>query len=382
MLLKIISTFTIVLTIMIRVLNIVNSMDLKQGGPPEVIRNLKKRINKQNKIISVLSTNRISVIQFLKIIFSNKARLKLLNFLDKFDIVHCHSIWSPKIAILANYSISLGIKVIFSSHGYLDDWSLKHSVIKKKIYSVLIMNSLIKKSKIFFSNIGEFNDSSKKFAFGDVFVIPNGIDNSLFKITKSNEINKKKKIIFFGRIHEKKGIEILLQAINEMPEEFFEKFYLEITGPGETQYINKIKKMIKIFKIEDSVSIQPPKTGKNKIIYLQSSDIFILPSYEEGDSIALKEAMSAGNAVIISEQCRLNLVEDENAGIIVKTDKNSIKQALNKIKDFNLVEMGENSKKIMHKYFENDFCSDRVLKIYEDIYTGSMNSKDWIKKSD
>ena len=382
MLLKIISTFTIVLTIMIRVLNIVNSMDLKQGGPPEVIRNLKKRINKQKKIISVLSTNRISVIQFLKIIISNKSRLKLLNFLDKFDIVHCHSIWNPKIAILANYSISLGIKVIFSSHGYLDDWSLKHSVIKKKIFSILILNSLIKKSKIFFSNIGEFNDSRKKFSFGDVFVIPNGIDNSLFKITKSNEINKKKKIIFFGRIHEKKGIEILLQAINEMPEEFFEKFYLEITGPGETQYINKIKKMIKIFKIEDSVSIQPPKTGKNKIIYLQSSDIFILPSYEEGDSIALKEAMSAGNAVIISEQCRLNLVEDENAGIIVKTDKNSIKQALNKIKDFNLVEMGENSKKIMHKYFENDFCSDRVLKIYEDIHTGSINSKDWIKKSD
>ena len=167
-----------------------------------------------------------------------------------------------------------------------------------------------------------------------------------------------------------------------MPEEFFDKFYLEITGPGENQYINKIKKMIKKFKIEDSVSIQPPKTRKNKITYLQSSDIFILPSYEEGDSIALKEAMSAGNAVIISEQCRLNLVEDEKAGIIVKTDKNSIKRALNKIKDFNLDEMGENSKKIMHKYFENDFCSDRVLKIYEDIHTGSVNSKDWIEKNE
>ena len=382
MLLKIISTFTTVFTIMIRVLNIVNSMDLKQGGPPEVIRNLKKRINKQNKIISVLSIDRISLIQFLKIIISNKARLKLFKFLDKFDIVHCHSIWDPKVAIIAYYSISLGIKVIFSSHGYLDDWSLKHSVIKKKIFSILILNSLIKKSKIFFSNIGEFNDSKKKISYGDVFVIPNGIDNSLFKIPKSNEIKKKKKIIFFGRIHEKKGIEILLQAINEMPEEFFDKFYLEITGPGENQYINKIKKMIKKFKIEDSVSIQPPKTRKNKITYLQSSDIFILPSYEEGDSIALKEAMSAGNAVIISEQCRLNLVEDEKAGIIVKTDKNSIKRALNKIKDFNLDEMGENSKKIMHKYFENDFCSDRVLKIYEDIHTGSVNSKDWIEKNE
>ena len=31
---------------MIRVLNLINSMDLKQGGPPEVIRNLKKSLNK------------------------------------------------------------------------------------------------------------------------------------------------------------------------------------------------------------------------------------------------------------------------------------------------------------------------------------------------
>ena len=367
---------------MIKVLNIISSMDLKQGGPPEVIRNLKKRINNKNKIISVLPMDRIGVFQFLKIIISKKTRLKLYNFLNKFDIIHCHSIWSPKIAIIANYSISLGIKVIFSSHGYLDDWSLKHSVIKKKIFSILFLNNLIKKSKIFFSNIGEFNDSSKKFDYGDVFVIPNGIDTSLFNTQKKNNNNKKKKIIFFGRIHKKKGIEILLEAINEMPKEFFENFHLEITGPGEIQYINKIKKMIKKFAIEDSVRMQPPKSSKNKITYLQNSDIFILPSYEEGDSIALKEAMSAGNAVIISEQCRLNLVEEENAGIIVKTDKNSIKNALNKLKGFNLDEMGENSKKIMHKYFENDFCSDRVLKIYEDIHTGSINSKDWIKKSD
>ena len=118
-----------------------------------------------------------------------------------------------------------------------------------------------------------------------------------------------------------------------MPKEFFENFYLEITGPGETKYINKIKQMIKKFEISDSVTVQPPKKNKNKVTYLQNSDIFILPSYEEGDSVALKEAMSAGNAVIISEQCRLNLVEDENAGIIVKTNKNSIKYALNKLKD-------------------------------------------------
>ena len=91
--------------------------------------------------------------------------------------------------------------------------------------------------------------------------------------------------------------------------------------------------------------MQPPKSSKEQNTYLQNSDIFILPSYEEGDSIALKEAMSAGNAVIISEQCRLNLVEEENAGIIVKTDKNSIKNALNKLKEFQFRRNGRKFKK-------------------------------------
>jgi len=37
-----------------------------------------------------------------------------------------------------------------------------------------------------------------------------------------------------------------------------------------------------------------------------------------------------------------------------------------------------NSKNIITKYFDNDYCAKRVLKIYEDVHTGSFNSKDWI----
>ena len=188
----------------------------------------------------------------------------------------------------------------------------------------------------------------------------------------------KKKIIYFGRIHEKKGIEILLRAIKELPKSYFEKYIFEITGPGEAVYIDKIRKMIKEFEINNFVTMLSPKAGDDKIDYLLNSDVFVLPSYEEGDSIALKEAMSAQNAVIISEQCRLDLVEKKKAGFIVKTEKESLKSALLKLDKYNLETMGNNSKKIIQKYFDNDYCTDRVFKIYEDIYTGSFLSKDWI----
>lgn len=363
---------------MIKALNLVNSMDLTQGGPPEVIRNLKKSLNKDKKIISVLCLDRLKILMILKFIFFKKTKKKFLKFLNKYDIIHAHTIWSFKVALLAFFANSLGIKVIFSSHGYLDDWSMTHSVLKKKFFYILILKRLFLRSNIFFSNLGEYQDSKTKFSFADKFVIPNGINLSIFNQTYEKEIFQKKKIIYFGRIHEKKGIEILLQAIKELPESFFEKYIFEITGPGESDYTLKINRMIKNFGIDNYVTMLLPKKGKEKIEYLLNADVFVLPSYEEGDSIALKEAMSAKNAVIISEQCRLDLVEKENAGFIIKTEKDSLKNALLRLKDHNLEMMGNNSKNIIKKYFDNDYCAKRVLRIYEDIHTGSFLSKDWI----
>ena len=161
---------------MIRALNLVNSMDLSQGGPPEVIRNLKKILNKDQNIISVLCLNRMKILMILKFIFCTKARSKFFKFLNKYDIVHSHIIFSVKAVFLALFANSLGIKVIFSSHGYLDDWSMSHSFIKKKFFYLLFLKKLFLRSNIFFSNIGEYLDSKKKFFYADKFVIPNGIN--------------------------------------------------------------------------------------------------------------------------------------------------------------------------------------------------------------
>lgn len=363
---------------MLKVLNVLNSMDLKQGGPPEVIRNLKKSLNKDKNIISVLPLSRITNKMILQFLFSKKARSKFCKFLNNYDIVHSHTIWSGKIAILAYFANTLGVKVIFSSHGYLDDYSMSQSVLKKKLFYTLILKKLILRSNIFFSNIGEYKDSKLRISYADKFVIPNGINSSIYK-RKSKKINSlQKKIIYFGRIHEKKGIEILLSAIKELPEKYFERYIFEITGPGEIEYTNKVNKMINDLKIDKYVSMLPPKKGDEKIKYLLDADVFVLPSYEEGDSIALKEAMSACNAVIISEQCRLELVKEKKAGFIIKTEKNSLKNALIELDNNDLEIMGNNSKKIIEEYFDNDNCANRVLKIYEDIHTGSFISKDWI----
>ena len=106
---------------------------------------------------------------------------------------------------------------------------------------------------------------------------------------------------------------------------FFEDFYFEITGPGEDTYINNIQKLINDFNLSKNVFIKNPISQSEKINYLRTGSVFILPSFEEVYSIALKEAMSLNLPVVISEQCRMGIVEKKNAGFIVKTDTQSIK---------------------------------------------------------
>ena len=83
----------------------------------------------------------------------------------------------------------IGIKVIFSSHGYLDDWSCPTVFLKKKFFLFINIKKIIIKIKRIFSNIGEYQDSKKKIFYADKFVIPNGISLDFF-----NQIQKKKKI--------------------------------------------------------------------------------------------------------------------------------------------------------------------------------------------
>ncbi len=305
----------------------------------------------------------------------------MINFLSKFDIIHFHTVWDLKIILIAYFSRMLGIKLILIPHGTFDKWSLREKFLRKKLFSLLFLNNLlIKLDAIFFSTIDEFFEAKHNFKLPYAYVIPNGINLKKFQQIQNNnlEIKKKRKIIFFGRIHKKKGIELLLKSIKKLPDSFFSNYFFEITGPGEKIYIKKIIKIISNYKLQKKVFLLGPKNTLEKKEYFKTADLFILPSFEEADSIALKEAMALNLPVIISEQCRMDVVEEKKSGFVVKTSVNSVVEALINLDNFDLKKMGNNSRKIIENYYDNEKCSKRVFKIYEDVYTGGHLSNDWI----
>ncbi len=361
-----------------RVLSVISSLSVKNGGPPEVLKNHLEVINKQKKIISVFRTDNITLYFLVKCLLNIKLKKKFKKFLKKYDLIHFHEIWSLKNIIIIYFARKLLCKYLFVGHGHFDQWSLRQSSIKKKIFINVFLKSALKSaSAIFFSNIEELEDAKKNFRLKNVFIIPNGINISRFKNLNKNLIHRKK-IVFFGRIHKKKGIEILLEAITKLPETYFEKYFFEICGPGEKKYVSFIKQIIKKNDFKNKLQFKDFVDRDNKIKYLSEASIFVLPSYEEGDSIALKEALAMSIPVIISSQCRMSIVEKTNSGIVFELNAQNLYNALIKISHNDIELMGKNARKLIENKFDNIDCSERVLHIYQDIMCGTKTSKDWM----
>ena len=115
-----------------KILNIISSSMIAQGGPPQVVRNYSSVINKKKKHIKTLKLRSISLLYCFSSLFLKNRRKKFIKFIQKFDIIHYHELWHLKILFINYFANLLGKKTILIPHGVLDSWSLREKYLKKK----------------------------------------------------------------------------------------------------------------------------------------------------------------------------------------------------------------------------------------------------------
>ncbi|MGB3849164.1 MAG: glycosyltransferase family 4 protein [Tunicatimonas sp.] len=103
------------------------------------------------------------------------------------------------------------------------------------------------------------------------------------------------RLLFLGRIGERKGVYDLLEVLRFHREVLQGKYVLKLGGDGETE---KLQSLIKEYELEGSVKFIGFVTGPQKEQQLQAADVYLLPSHNEGLPISILEAMSFGLPVI------------------------------------------------------------------------------------
>ncbi len=260
---------------------------------------------------------------------SSRLREFLLHQVPAHDVVQIQGLWQSPGHQAAAICRKFKIPYVVAPHGMLDEKSLRMgSRHMKRLFWWLADGPMYRGAAAVQCLNAAEQRVSPWLAGLPVVHIANGIDDHTFAdlpppgAFRGRHLAAQpaaRMVLFLSRIHPKKGLDRFLplwpQVIGAVPEA-----RLVIAGTGEAAHVQAIKDQIGRLGIGSSVQMVGQLNGPDKWQALRDADVFILPSHQEGFSMAITEAMAAGCPVVITRACQFDEVATSGAGIISPDD--------------------------------------------------------------
>lgn len=302
----------------------------------------------------------------------------LLKTINGFDIIHLHEIYTVMHLWTAFIARIKHIPYLISPQGTATLVNKTGRLFRKKIFNIIfgrflydncaafIVSSRIEKNSLTLLGIPE----------NKVFLIPNGVDSALYRNIPDKFLSRKRLglnknnfvLLFLGRIHPKKGIDLIIDALPKVLS-IFKNVILLIVGPmADKTYREYLNKKITLLKLHDKVKFMNSVSGKNKLAVFSASDIFILPSFQEGLPVGALEAAASNLPLVLTKDCGIGELEKSRAGLYISHDKKSIARAIIRILGDKIKSSyRQNARLMVKKYYSADKQIFNIMNLYKRI---------------
>lgn len=190
-------------------------------------------------------------------------------------------------------------------------------------------------------------------------LIPNGID--LKKFSPSEK--KKKQILFVSRMFERKGAQYFLNALHGLDHCF------QVNVVGDGPYLENLKKMSEQLYLN---IVFYGHVDNNSLILkklYETSMIFVFTSESENFPIVLLEAMTAGLAIITTNDTGCAEVAGDAAILVQPKDPTAIRNALSKLMDDEILcrKLGMAARKRVEEKFSWESTVEKHIVLYKKV---------------
>jgi glycosyltransferase involved in cell wall biosynthesis len=213
-----------------------------------------------------------------------------------------------------------------------------------------------------------------------LFLIPNGIDLDEFhpasleeRIARKREfgLDGRSIALFVGRFAKEKNAIGLVHAWGQMQPSLRQEWMLVLVGDGAEREI--LKKVIDQHELQDSVLLAGASV--RVVEWLHAADLFILPSWGEGLSNALLEAMACGLPVVATDVSGVNqLVGISQCGLIARNGESEcIRECLEQLmneENGTLQTMGIRGRELIAREYTMKTVSQKYLNLYAQLIHG------------
>ncbi len=357
------------------------------GGPIYSVAYLAQNLNLQNEVL-VLSTlangtnelelqsNFLHFIEGVSVRFFKRQTKDHSHFsiglfvyfwkhASYYDVIHIQSWWNLIALGTALIARIKGLNYIISPRGMLSPYTYQGSIFKKIIHFVM-GNYLLKKSTLHLTSSDEEIKVKQLNPQYKTFVLPNYIDTNitLFERTKSDKFN----ILYLGRIHPKKGLDILLESLSSITIDF----ELNVIGEGDINYKEELKFKAKTLGMNSNIKWLGSKLAPEKFQFYTNADVMVLPSKDENFANTVLESLMCGTAVILSKQVGLaDFVNRHELGWVYNENVNDLKETI--VEAFNDSAKRERIRTEAPGFISNEFNVEELTKMYLLYYT-----KQWV----
>ncbi len=313
------------------------------------------------------------------------APFKIRKDIKDYDIVHIHE-HRQTLAILASYfARKNNIPYIVQAHGSVLPFFQKEGL--KNLFDKVFGFKILHNASCVFALTEVEKEQYLKMGVDEdkIEIVPLGINLEEYENlpsfgefrSKFNIDENDKLILFVGRIHEIKGLGLLIDAFNDLINQNTENNSLEdnsysiklaIVGPDDG-YLTELENKIKEYSLEENVIITGPLYNDEKQEALVDCDLFVMPSKYESFTTSGLEAMACSKPLVLTKNNHIHDWVDGNVGLACEDNKDSLRESIEKIlfdEELSLI-FAENGRKLIKEKYNWNIINNQILEIYNKI---------------
>lgn len=294
------------------------------------------------------------------------------------QLVHIHAWWNLVSVLSCLIAIFFNKPVILSPRGTLSKYSFGNkNSLYKKLFHLLLGKPLLKRCHIHVTSLREKEAVMQLFHPKTITVVPNFVQLPSALASSAEPVLRSRspqvsvfKLLFLSRIEEKKGLDILLNALALCPL----SWRLSIAGNGNKDYIETLKQQAAMLKIAQHISWIGQQGPDRKFEVMHRHDLLLLPSHDENFANVVIECLSTGTPVLVSKNVGLaDYVASKGLGWVTGLDADELSICIN-----DAFQQSEKRNEIRQKAPEiisRDFDEAHLITLYEDLYKRASNHK-------
>jgi glycosyltransferase involved in cell wall biosynthesis len=300
---------------------------------------------------------------------------------DRFDGVVVNGLWQY-CGYAAWRTLAGNTPYVVFTHGMLDPYfkhafPLKH--IKKWLYWVPAEYRVLRDAyRVLFTSKAEKRLAEESFWLHrwNPYVVPYGASGPTGDPETQKQaffercpaVRDKRYLLFLGRIHRKKGCDLLIDAFAKVAADD-PSLDLVMAGPDQQSWSQKLREMAVDAGIGDRVHWPGMVTGDAKWGAFNGSEAFVLPSHQENFGIAVAEALACGRPVLLAD--KVNIAEEiaeDKAGLMERDTPEGTLQLLKRwiaMSEREKKEMGERAFQCFHTRYDMRENAKAIIRLFE-----------------